>query len=62
MAESGQRIHPAGSHPSTALRHSATRGSALDPYRERDACGTGFLAQASGARSHDVVAMALEAV
>ena len=62
MAESGQRIHPAGSSPHPAERHSATRGAALDPYRERDACGTGFVARASGARSHEVVAMALEAV
>jgi len=62
MAEPGQRIQPAGSHPPAANRHSATTGSALDPYRERDACGTGFVARASGARSHEVVAMALEAV
>ena len=62
MAESGQRIHPAGFKPPAANRHSATTGGALDPYRERDACGTGFVARASGVRSHEVVAMALEAV
>src|SRR4029453_5342468 len=62
MAEPGQRIRPAGSHPRDSRRHAATRGSALDPYRERDACGTGFVARASGARSHEVLTMALDAV
>ena len=62
MAAPGQRIHPAGSHPSDP-RHAATPPSeALDATREHDACGVGFVAQASGARSHEVVAMALEAV
>jgi glutamate synthase (NADPH/NADH) large chain/glutamate synthase (ferredoxin) len=42
--------------------HAATGGSPLDPWRERDACGTGVVARASGQRSHEVVAMALEAV
>ncbi len=42
--------------------HAATFGGPLDPWRERDACGTGVVARASGQRSHDVVAMALEAV
>jgi len=62
MAEPGQRIRPAGSRPPAPDRHAARAGGALDPYRERDACGTGFVARASGARSHEVVAMALEAV
>ena len=34
----------------------------LDPWRERDACGVGFIAHASGTRSHDVVQRALTAV
>ena len=42
--------------------HRATLGGPLDPMREHDACGTGVVARASGQRSHDVVAMALEAV
>ena len=62
MAALGQRIHPAGSRPSDS-RHAATAAAeAVDPAREHDACGVGFVAQASGARSHEVVAMALSAV
>ena len=62
MAATGQRIHPAGTHPPDP-RHAATPpGRALDAGREHDACGVGFVAQASGARSHEVVTMALEAV
>jgi glutamate synthase domain-containing protein 2/glutamate synthase domain-containing protein 1/glutamate synthase domain-containing protein 3 len=62
MAAPGQRIHPAGPRPSDP-RHAATAPSeALDATREHDACGVGFVAHASGARSHEVVAMALEAV
>jgi glutamate synthase (NADPH/NADH) large chain/glutamate synthase (ferredoxin) len=34
----------------------------LDPWRERDACGVGFVARANGARGADVIAMALTAV
>jgi glutamate synthase (ferredoxin) len=34
----------------------------LDPWRERDACGVGFVARADGARSHDILTMALTAV
>ncbi len=62
MARSGQRIRPAGSEHRHSAPHAASRGEQLDPYREHDACGTGFVAQASGIRSHEVVAMALEAV
>jgi len=64
MAATGQRIHPAGSrrtdvpHPHAAV----PAADALDPGREHDACGVGFVATASGARSHEVVSMALEAV
>jgi glutamate synthase (ferredoxin) len=62
MAAPGQRIHPAGSR-SSDLRHAATPADeALDATREHDACGVGFVAHASGARSHEVVGMALEAV
>src|SRR5712692_11583148 len=60
MADSGQRIRPASSRSSSP--HAATAGPNLDAYREHDACGTGFVARASGVRSHEVVTMALEAV
>src|SRR3954451_15131831 len=61
MAANGQRIHPAGSRQSE-LRHAATPAhTSLDATREHDACGVGFVATASGARTHEVVAMALEA-
>src|SRR3954465_684962 len=62
MAANGQRIHPAGSRQSNP-RHAATiAGTPLDPTREHAACGVGFVAAASGARAHEVVEMALEAV
>jgi glutamate synthase (ferredoxin) len=62
MAANGQRIHPAGSDQPNP-RHAATvAGTPLDPRREHDACGVGFVAAAAGARSHEVVEMALEAV
>jgi glutamate synthase (NADPH/NADH) large chain/glutamate synthase (ferredoxin) len=65
MAANGQRIHPAGSRRESPgpNRHAAVSAhEALDPSREHDACGVGFVATASGARSHEVVGMALEAV
>ena len=64
MADTGQRIHPAGTHRSGASSpHAAVPADrALDPFREHDACGVGLVACASGARSHEVVSMALEAV
>ncbi|OLB66799.1 MAG: hypothetical protein AUI09_05270 [Gemmatimonadetes bacterium 13_2_20CM_2_66_5] len=34
----------------------------LDPWRERDACGVGFVARADGGRGHDILALALTAV
>jgi len=34
----------------------------LDPWRERDACGVGFVARADGVRTHDILSMALTAV
>src|SRR5919107_2777754 len=61
MAANGQRIHPAGSRQHRR-RHGATPAAAsLDATREHDACGVGFVAAASGARTHEVVAMAVEA-
>src|SRR4051794_31884292 len=62
MAATGQRIHPAGS-PHAPPRHAASiAGTPLDPSSEHDACGVGFVAAASGSRTHDVVEMALEAL
>jgi glutamate synthase (ferredoxin) len=62
MAANGQRIHPAGS-PHAPPRHAASvAGTPLDPSSEHDACGVGFVAAASGSRTHDVVEMALEAL
>ena len=34
----------------------------LDPWRERDACGVGFVARADGERTHDILSLALTAV
>src|SRR2546422_2135664 len=34
----------------------------LPPWREQDACGVGFVAQATGEPSHDVLRMALTAL
>lgn len=64
MAANGQRIHPAGTSESDFRnRHAAVSAEpSLDPYREHDACGVGFVACAGGVRSHEVVALALEAV
>ena len=62
MAANGQRIHPAGSRRNSpgSHRHAAVPADqALDPSREHDACGVGFVATASGLRSHEVVGMAL---
>ena len=39
-----------------------TRSAGLDPYREHDACGVGFVARATGERSHEVVRLALQAL
>jgi glutamate synthase (ferredoxin) len=62
MAANGQRIHPAGSRQHDPRHAASFAGTTLDPTREQDACGVGFVAEASGTRSHEVVAMALEAV
>ncbi|HEX5963552.1 MAG TPA: glutamate synthase large subunit, partial [Gemmatimonadales bacterium] len=61
MAANGQRIHPAGSRQHDR-RHAATpAATSLDATREHDACGVGLVASASGIRSHEVIAMAVEA-
>src|SRR5690348_1439039 len=44
----------------TRWRHA--RAPDLDPWREQDACGVGFVARASGERSHEVTRLALEAL
>src|SRR5256884_301669 len=44
----------------TRWRHA--RAPDLDPWREQDACGVGFVARASGERSHAVTRLALEAL
>jgi glutamate synthase (ferredoxin) len=61
MAATGQRIHPAGSRPSHPRHAASPPGAGLDPAREHDACGVGFVAHASGLPSHEVVGMALTA-
>ena len=63
MAAPGQRIHPAGSRP-TDPRHAATAGRRRrsTPPASTTPAASGFVAHASGARSHEVVSMALEAV
>jgi glutamate synthase (ferredoxin) len=62
MAANGQRIHPAGSRPLDPRHAASLVDTALDPAREHAACGVGFVAAAGGSRTHEVVAMALEAV
>jgi glutamate synthase domain-containing protein 2/glutamate synthase domain-containing protein 1/glutamate synthase domain-containing protein 3 len=62
MAATGQRIHPAGTDQDVSRHAASIAGSSLDPSREHDACGVGFVAAAEGNRTHEVVAMALEAV
>jgi glutamate synthase (ferredoxin) len=48
--------------PRTERAFRCAPAPALDPGREHDACGVGFVAQAGGERSHTVLAMALTAV
>src|SRR5690242_15498718 len=62
MAATGQRIHPAGFRPSDPRHAASPADAARDPAREHDACGVGFVAHASGGRTHEVVDMALTAV
>src|SRR5256714_7933699 len=39
-----------------------SRARDLDPWREHDACGVGFVARASGQRSADIARLALQAL
>ncbi len=48
--------------PRTERAFRCAPAAALDPTREHDACGVGFVAHAGGERSHAVLEMALTAV
>src|SRR5256885_9310386 len=48
--------------PRRNTRWTHARAPDLDPWREQDACGVGFVARASGERSHAVARLALEAL
>ncbi|PYP57907.1 MAG: glutamate synthase subunit alpha, partial [Gemmatimonadetes bacterium] len=48
--------------PGKNTRWTHARAPDLDPWREHDACGVGFVARASGERSHAVARLALEAL
>src|SRR5256886_232394 len=48
--------------PGRNTRWTHARAPDLDPWREHDACGVGFVARASGERSHAVARLALEAL
>src|SRR5437867_2306490 len=43
-------------------RWAQARARGLDPWREQDACGVGFVARASGRRSADIARLALQAL
>src|SRR5882762_2368389 len=43
-------------------RWANSRSRELDPWREQDACGVGFVARASGQRSADIARLALQAL
>ncbi|PYO97867.1 MAG: hypothetical protein DMD61_11425, partial [Gemmatimonadetes bacterium] len=43
-------------------RWAQARARGLDPWREHDACGVGFVARASGHRSADIARLALQAL
>src|SRR6266581_1952543 len=43
-------------------RWARARARGLDPWREHDACGVGFVARASGRRSADIARLALQAL
>ncbi|HEY0776782.1 MAG TPA: glutamate synthase large subunit [Gemmatirosa sp.] len=51
-----------GTHARHARRGDFDDDGPLSPYAPRDACGTGFVARRDGVRSHDVLAMGLEAL
>ena len=58
MAANGQRIHPAGSHRISSGPHphaAVPAKQALDPTREHDACGFGFIAHMKGVKSHQII-------
>ena len=55
------RISPEPNQPAPE-RERALRFQGLDPWRERDACGVGFVARADGIRTHDILKMGLTAV
>src|SRR3989442_3336746 len=52
--------------PERAFRHPSLpppgSEAVLPPWREQDACGVGFVAQATGEPSHDILRMALTAL
>ena len=65
MAANGQRIHPAdprSSHVPTPAMPPPRRRAPSTPPANTTPAASGLVACASGARSHEVVAMALEAV
>src|SRR5438034_8850838 len=43
-------------------RWAHSRSRELDPWREHDACGVGFVARASGQRSAEIARLALQAL
>ena len=49
-------------HRGTTQKRDGYRPPLYDPSFERDACGTGFIAQISGEPTHDLVTKAVEAV
>ncbi len=53
---------PIGTQPRHARRADFDDDGPLSPYAPRDACGTGFVARSDGVRTHDVLAVGLEAL
>jgi len=49
-------------HPRNARRGGPDEVFDASPWRERDACGVGFVARTSGQRSHEITRLALTAV
>ena len=52
MAAPGQRIRSATPDPERHTHARVADTAGMDVFREHDACGVGFVAQSSGARSH----------
>src|SRR4051794_22437640 len=48
--------------PIHGLTADAVSGSLYRPWHEHDACGVGFVADTTGARSHRILATAIECV